>query len=93
MRLTLEKQQNRPELRAILLFSVLFPCTSFMLKLVGQGNRWGMTRRSYPKGGAAVSLDLIVKILDAVLKVVSTGLKTLVQAWKQSRKDKKNHRE
>ncbi|MDQ0495020.1 MULTISPECIES: hypothetical protein [Paenibacillus] len=42
-----------------------------------------------------MSLDLIVKILDAVLKVVSitTGLKTLVQAWKQSRKDKKNHRE
>lgn len=41
-----------------------------------------MTRRSYPKGGAAAFLGLIVKTLDAVLKVVSitTGLKTLVQA-------------
>ncbi|WP_264083662.1 hypothetical protein [Paenibacillus sp. BJ-4] len=42
-----------------------------------------------------MSFDLIVKILDVVLKLVSitTGLKALVQAWKQSRKDKKNHRE
>ncbi|MFW9334291.1 MULTISPECIES: hypothetical protein [Paenibacillus] len=42
-----------------------------------------------------MSFDLIVKILDFVLKLVSitTGLKALVQSWKQSRKDKKNHRE
>ncbi|SEO97998.1 hypothetical protein SAMN05518670_5304 [Paenibacillus sp. OK076] len=46
-----------------------------------------------PKGGGAVSLDLIVKILDALLKIVSicTGLITLFGV-KKTRKNKKNHR-
>jgi hypothetical protein len=55
-----------------------------------------LTRRSYPKGGDAVSLDLLVKILDVLLKVVGifAGLKTLHGSGKQkkTRKDKKNHR-
>lgn len=53
-----------------------------------------MTRRSCPKGGAAVSLDLCLKLLDVVLKLVGiiTGLSKLVNVYKQAR-DKKNHRE
>ncbi|MEC0259334.1 hypothetical protein [Paenibacillus lautus] len=40
-------------------------------------------------------LELTLKLLDGVLKLVSiaTGLNTLVNAWKQARKSKKNHRE
>ncbi|MEE4580539.1 hypothetical protein [Paenibacillus polymyxa] len=41
-----------------------------------------------------MSLDFIVKILDALLKVVGifAGLKTLLCDQKKPRKDKKNHR-
>ncbi|WP_311081306.1 hypothetical protein [Paenibacillus polymyxa] len=44
-----------------------------------------------------MSLELIVKILDVLLKVVGifAGLKTLLGSGKQkkTRKDKKNHRQ
>ncbi|WP_277376467.1 hypothetical protein [Paenibacillus polymyxa] len=44
-----------------------------------------------------MSLDLLVKILDVLLKVVGivAGLKTLLgsQIQKKTRKDRKNHRE
>lgn len=54
-----------------------------------------MTWRN-PKGGDAMSaLELALKLLDGVLKLVGifTGLNTLHNAWKRSRQDKKNHRE
>lgn len=43
----------------------------------------GIDTVKLPERGGAVSLDLIVKIPDAVMKMVSitTGLKTLVQTY------------
>ncbi|MGW8958541.1 hypothetical protein [Paenibacillus sp. NPDC055715] len=39
-------------------------------------------------------LELCLKLLDVMLKLVGifTGLNTLLNAWKQARRDKKNHR-
>ncbi|CAH1196257.1 hypothetical protein PAECIP111890_00899 [Paenibacillus sp. JJ-223] len=47
------------------------------------------------RGGDAVSLDLLVKMLDVLLKLVgiSAGLQTLIGPRKKTRKVKKNHRQ
>ncbi|MDO7907619.1 hypothetical protein Q5741_14510 [Paenibacillus sp. JX-17] len=56
----------------------------------------GRNGEADPEGGDAVSvLELMLKLLDGMLKLVSiaAGMNSLLTAWKKHRQRKKNHRE